>query len=284
MQVKSIYSKSFHSDMLTRHKYDELRAQAIALRSIRNEISQIVNANPMLYHEMSNKGFQTEMLPHIKDRVSSNFTKQLCDDVFVKYENRFKQLREKMRFDFISKIEFNLYKRNTARNKIGDLKSLKKTIKSTELSIILTYLCRYGNETTLDYIQSQLIVNPSSEKSKFYQSILSAVNKFGFNRLMALAIMKRQRILKRYSNPIIFTKLTFRGRSRLSKDIVSYNTNFKSVIDAFVNIGWLSRGSSITIPVKYSKTWHTAMSKYTNGTDTSYTICFDEKQDRKSVV
>lgn len=70
--------------------------------------------------------------------------------------------------------------------------------------------------------------------------------------------------------------MTFRGRSRLSTDIVSYNTKFESIIKAFVNISWTSTRKSLKIPVKYSKSFHGKMKQYTNGTDTSYIVCFED--------
>ena len=71
--------------------------------------------------------------------------------------------------------------------------------------------------------------------------------------------------------------MTFRGRSRLTSDIVSYNNNFNSKIKAFINISWGNTDrKKLTIPVKYSKDFHKDMKRYDNGTDTSYTLCFDE--------
>jgi hypothetical protein len=56
------------------------------------------------------------------------------------------------------------------------------------------------------------------------------------------------------NNPIVFKSLTFRGRSRLREDIVSYNTNFNSSIKAFINISWgFNNRKKMTIPIKFSK-------------------------------
>ena len=45
MIVDSKYAKIFHSDMLTRSKYDELYTVAVNLRDFKNEVSQLVNDN-----------------------------------------------------------------------------------------------------------------------------------------------------------------------------------------------------------------------------------------------
>ena len=119
MYVKSRYSKSFQSDLLTRHKYNELKDLAFLLLQTRNEISLTVNKNVLQYLDYSKHEFQALMLPTIKHKIHSNFTKQLCDDVFVAYENRLKQIKAKMRFEVVAAIKFEYYKRNTKNKKKG---------------------------------------------------------------------------------------------------------------------------------------------------------------------
>ena len=106
------------------------------------------------------------------------------------------------------------------------------------------------------------------------------------SRLLKLALSRRERVIRYYSEyPINFTSLTFRGRSRLTTDIVSYNDNFKSIIKAFVNISWsVNNRKKLTIPVKYSKDFHKDMKRYTNGTDTSYTLCLEENNQVRVIL
>lgn len=136
---------------------------------------------------------------------------------------------------------------------------------------------RYGAQGTLDYLAIK-VLDPTTElsKRKFFAQVLEHCDRLGFERLMSLAMSKRASVIKRYKHPIEFKSLSFRARSRLSTDIVSYNRNFQSVVKAFVNISWTTTRSSLKIPVLYSKDFHGAMSKYSNGTDTSYTMCFGE--------
>jgi len=104
--------------------------------------------------------------------------------------------------------------------------------------------------------------------------------------------MKRSKIIKKYSEfPIKFNSLTFRGRSRLNNDIVYFNSNFNSCIDAFINISWLGRGEALAIPIKYSKKHHGNMKKYTNlnkdgknANDTSYIISFNDKDEVRIIL
>lgn len=278
MKIQSRYSKSFYSDRLSDTKYQEIYTFAIHLNEIKNEISKEVNSNLLFYLDMSKFDFQKYLLPKIKDRVHSNFVKQLLDDIYTAYQNKFEGINRRIKFEQIYDYQIILYKRNTKEHNKGDFKGISKKYKSTELSATLTYLARYGNENIIPYLLEKFAKETNSSKEKFYSTVLDHICKYGFGRLMKIALLRRERVIKRYSEyPINFTSLTFRGRSRLTSDIVSYNDNFNSTIKAFVNISWsVNDRKKLTIPVKYSKDFHKDMKRYTNGTDTSYTLCLEE--------
>ena len=278
MKVSSEYSMSFYSDRLTERKHGLLKKQAESLRDVRNELALLVNSDLMKYLPMSKIDFQKAMLPLIKDRVHSNFTKQVCDDVFNHYQNRFSAIQKRMMVEKVKSLEMTFYKRNTKKNKKGDRKGIIKKTESTPFTKVMSYLARYGNQDTVTYLEDALFSEDNESKRKFYAQALDYINRFGFDRLMKLALAKRTEVLSRYEEPINFVSLSFRGRSRLSTDVVSFNRNFQSVIKAFVCFGWTETRSSIKIPVLYSKKWHGKMDKYTNGTDTSYIVTFvDDK-------
>lgn len=111
MIVQSYYSRSFYSDRLTERKYDALLVHGETLRSIKNELSELVNSDLMIYLIMSKIDFRKQMLPLIKDRVHSNFTKQLCDDVLKSYQNRFDSIKRRIIFEKVIKLEATFYKR-----------------------------------------------------------------------------------------------------------------------------------------------------------------------------
>lgn len=277
MKISSRYSKSFYSDRLSDTKYHEIYAFSVYLNEIKNEISEEVNSNLLFYLDMSKFDFQKYLLPKIKDKVVSHFTNQLLDDIYISYQNKFDGINRRIKFEQIYDYQFTYYKKNTKNHKKGDLKGISKKTKTTELTTTLTYLARYGNENTISYLLEKFVKETDEKKEKFYATILDHIYKYGFGRLMKLALSRRERVIKKYSeHPIQFKSLTFRGRSRLTSDIVSYNNNFKSIIKSFINISWLNRGKKLTIPVKYSKDFHKDMQRYTNGTFTSYTLCLEE--------
>ena len=150
----------------------------------------------------------------------------------------------------------------------------------------LTYLARYGYFGIVDYLLEKFVNETNQKKELFYAKLLDTIYKFGFIRLFALAMSKRNRIINRYSErPIEFKPLNFRGRSRLRNDIVSLNENKKSTINSFANISWYTdTRKKMTIPMKYSKDFHGELKRYTNGTDTSYTICLEENNQIRMIL
>ena len=196
MKVKSRYSKSFYSDGLTDRKYQEIHALAVSIRDAKNKISGIVNQDLFKYLEMSKIDFQKIMLPFIKIEISSHFTKQLCDDVYIAYQNKFNNVKRRLKFQHISEYHFNYYKRSgKAKNgriyNVGDFKSITIKHDETPLSITITYLARYGYFGIVDYLLEKFVNETNQEKEKFYATVLDTIYKFGFTRLFALAMSNR---------------------------------------------------------------------------------------------
>lgn len=281
MIIESKYTKSFISDMLSDSKYKELHDFAVLLNNHKNSVSKEICDNLSFYMEMNMFDFIKYMRNKYKGIINSNFDKQLYQDVFISYENKFNSIQKNIVFEKVNFKGFEFYKRDTKAKNKGDFKKVVVKKEKTNLSSVLTYLARYGNENTFEYITNQLRnTDLTIDKNNYYQNILNYINKFGFNRLFSLSLQRRNRIIEKYSeHPIEFTKLTFRGRSRLQKqDIISYNENYNSKINAFINISWLGRGNKLAIPVKYSKHYHGLMSEYKKPTpDIEYLITFTNK-------
>lgn len=292
MKQDSRYSKSFYSNGLTDKKYCEIHALAVSIRDAKNKISGIVNQDLFRYLEMSKHTFQQALCDIAKEqKISNHFIWQLLDDVYVAYQNKFKNIKTKLKFQHIKEYSFIYYKRNGKTKsgriyKTGDFKGISIKHDETPLSITLTYLARYGYFGIVDYLLEKFVNEMNQEKEKFYADVLDTIYKFGFTRLFAIALNKRNRIIKHYSeHPIEFKSLSFRGRSRLRNDIVSMNDNKKSTINSFANISWYTNTrKTMIIPIKYSKDFHGELKKYTNGTDTSYTICLEENNQIRIIL
>ena len=280
MIIDSKYTKMFVSDDLTRLKYNELYEYAVNIRNLKNKVSEFVSRNLLRYLDINKFQFITEMREAFKNQVGSSFDTQLYTQVLTCYQNKFDAIRKGLTFEKVTYSHCDLYKRDTKNHKKGDFKKVANEHKSTRLSICLSYLARYGNENTVEYIQSQ-VATCDEKKREYYQSILVCISKFGFDRLMALAMQKRTHALVKYSNkPIEFKSLTFSGRSR-KKKILDWNKNYNSEINAFVSLSGFNR-KSMDIPVRFAKGYHGSMQEYMKSTnDYEYTVVFNER--RKSV-
>ena len=290
MIVNSKYSKLFYSDMLTRSKYDELYAVAVNLRDFKNEVSQLVNDNLLYYLDFNKFTFITEMRKYFQNKISSCFDKQAYDQVFKDYQNKFEAILRKIQFQKIAFKGFELYKRNTKKHKKGDLKNILFDRTQTDLSICLSYLARYGNKNTLEYLQRKIEeLKESTDKKgvkqkQFYQNIIDKCAKFGFDRLLKLTLSRRNRTIKHYSEyPIEYKSLTFSGRSQ-KKTLVSFNSNFNSEIKAFFNLAGFSN-DNFYIPVKYAKDYHGRMKSYwKKNHHYEYTVMFDEYKKQVNII
>ena len=282
MLTDSKYTKIFHSNNITRLKYNELRAFAMSIRNHKNIVSEYVNKNLFKYLDYNMFSFLKEMRDRYKGLIPSSFDKQLYEQVFTCYQNKFKTIQKKLTFEKITFVGFEFYKRNCKNYKKGELKKVILTREKTSLSICLSYLARYGNNNVVDYINSQ-INNVDDNKKQFYNNILNYINKFGLGRLLSLSLSKRNRIIKQYQErPIEFNSLTFSGRCRKT-DIISYNKNYNSIINSFVSLSGLNR-KSFDIPIKFNKDWFGNMKEYhRKNPDYEYTITFNEKQKQVNI-
>ena len=282
MIIQSKYTKTFHSKDLTRQKYDELYDFAILIRSHKNTVSQYVNGNLLHFLEYNKFQFIKETREHFKGAVPSSFDIQLYTQVFTCYQNKFDAIQKRLKFETITFKGLEVYKRDTKKHKKGDLKKVVIDKRQTPLSICLTYLARYGNENTLQFINSN-ISKCDEKKREFYNNILRCCEKFGFERLFNLALLKRKRVVKYYSeHPIEFKSLAFSGRCRKIR-IIDYNHRFGSVINSFVSLSGIGR-KSFDIPVSFNKGWHGNMKDYRKKTpDYEYTLTFDEKKHQVNI-
>lgn len=284
MDITSKYCKVFVSDGVTRRKYDELHQLAVSIMEQKNKISRLVCSNLLKYLDMKSLNFVTEMRSMFKGEISSNFDKHIYQQVIDMYANKFDALQRKLAFEHIEYQGVELYKRNCKGHRKGEFKKVVIKRSSTPLSVCLTYLARYGNDNTLDYINKQLErTNLKASQVDFYKNILDKCDKFGFDKLLGIALCKRQRVLKRYADkPIVFKSLSFSGRSRKSR-IIDYNKNYKSEINAFISLSVPTR-KSLDIPVKFSKDYHGLMNDYRKSSnDYEYVLCFDERHKQVKV-
>ena len=284
--TESKFGKKLKTHGLNRVKYNELFEMAVYLRDFRNKLSEFVWESPLVYMNMSSHDFLKYVRSSFDIKLSSIFDYDQIHQVYTDYKNRFDAIISIMKFEYkiFKKVEY--YKNSTKLHKKGDFKKISFVTGSDRLTITLTYLARYGNNNTVEYIKQKLSDdNLNESKRDYYNSILTVIEKFGFERLMCLASQRRNKVINNYlkRDPIKYVSFTFGARSR-RMDFIHYNDNFNSEIKAFVIISWDNEDKVLYLPVKYSKKFHGDMSLYNKKHhEFQYEICFDEKNREVSV-
>ena len=166
MIIDSKYTKVFVSDDITRLKYNELHGIAANIREHKNKVSEFVSHNLLKYLDYSNLTFMKEMRTEFKNQVGSSFDAQLYTQVLTCYQNKFDNIRKNLIFEKVTYSHCELYKRTTKINKKGGFKKVVNKHETTRLSVCLSYLARYGNDNTVEYIQSQLLNCDDNKKGR----------------------------------------------------------------------------------------------------------------------
>lgn len=280
-RFESQFSTAFYPIMLSDTKRAEIIHRAEEIRAVRNEISEVFFSDMLGLQDMTKFEAFNFFNPTFTDKLSSHYLKKAIEDVWKAYQLRFDAIRKKIEFEHVTELIPSFYKRRTKEHQVGNLKSIERHTKKTELTKVLTWLARYGNDDTAYWLESK-IPSVDESKQKFYRAILRCISKFGFDRLMRLALSRREAVFAEYINrgKITFESLTFSGRSRIKRPIVDARRNETGKFDYYIEISWDwfdsgYRGDSkntMCIPFKYSKAYHRSLNRYCNGTDTSYTI------------
>ena len=280
-RYESQFSASFHPILLSDTKRDEIIHRAEEIRSVRNDISEVFFSDMLGFQDMSKFEAFNFFNPTFNTRLSSHYLKKAIEDVWRAYQLRFDAIRKKIEFVKVEELVPSFYKINAKGHKKGDLKSIEVHTKKTELTKVLTWLARYGKEESVYWLES-VIPTVVETKQKFYRTILAKIGKFGFDRLMRLALSRRATVFSEYEKrgKITFESLTFSGRSRIKRPIVDARRNETGKFDYFIEISWdwFNQGyrgdskNTLCMPFKYNKSYHRSLSRYCNGTDTSYTM------------
>ncbi len=277
----SKFSAAFYPILLSDTKRAEIIHRAEEIRSVRNDISEIFFSDMLGFQDMSKFDAFNFFNPAFNTRLSGHYLKKAIEDVWKAYQLRFDAIRRKIEFVKVEEFVPSFYKINTKWHKKGDLKSIEAHTKKTELTKVLTWLARYGKDETVYWLES-VIPTAVESTQKFYRTILDKIMKFGFDRLMRLALSRRTSVFAEYETrgKITFESLTFSGRSRIKRPIVDARKNETGKFDYFIEVSWDwhdqgYRGDSkntLCMPFKYNKAYHRSLNRYCNGTDTSYTM------------
>ena len=280
-RFESQFSAAFYPIQLSDTKRAELIHRAEEIRAVRNEISEVFFSDMLGFQDMTKFEAFNFFNPTFTTRLSSHYLKKAIEDVWKAYQLRYDAIRKKIEFETVTELIPSFYKRRTKEHQVGDLKAIERHTKKTELTKVLTWLARYGKDDTVYWLESK-IPTVDESRQKFYRAILRCISKFGLDRLMRLALSRREAVFAEYINrgKITFESLTFSGRSRITRPIVDARRNVNGKFDYYIEISWdwFDKGyrgdskNTMCIPFKYNRAYHRALRRYCNGRDTSYTV------------
>jgi transposase len=286
--TKTVASYSFYSKDLNSGKFESFLQKAISIRDFKNALSAEISSNLLKYADLNKfdlmKMFAVENGPISSDpRLRGNERQKAVEDVCDAYENKIKQVKQKMTFGVQKEIVVTKYKRNTKHHKKQDVRSYEVVLKSTPLTKSLAFLAKHGSESTSDYVSKCLSdVDLNLNKRAFYLKLLEQINKFGLDRLLKLALSKRHQILRKYGNPIIFKSLSYRAAIQTQGHLLENSEN-KSFCNAFVCIPSFdgTRGNDMYVPTSFNINHHGHLNQYTTR---EYIVCVEEKRQRIRVI
>lgn len=258
MQITKSYS--FYCDNINIGKYQLLKTKAIEIRDFKNEISQTVCSDFTTFANMS----KFDWINYFRTRLSNCNNQDISHaivDVFVAYENKIQQFKQKTSLKVQSKINVEYYKRNGKNFKKGDVKTYEVKMKSTKLTKLMTYLFRYYNDGLLDYLKANLDTDPKKKQMRL--DIISLLERKG-DRIIPIITSVRNRLLSKITkHPIEFKSLTFSSCNEMKDRILDWNKTKNTEHNAFITIsGQKTNNGKLYIPTKHSKKHHGCINEY----------------------
>ena len=311
IKYDSISSKSFFLNDVNDIKVQRLYNKANDILVFKNEVSQKIFDNVFFFIEQG-VDYSKKLFKSDSKYLNGQDEQNAIEDVIGSYVNKSKNLNDKLNIYKITLTPIP-YKKDGKTYKKGTIKTFVCKKKKTKISMTLSFLSKFKSNKieAIDYIKNEIIKMNESEKTDkiisrliFYNDMIYVIDKFGIERLMVTANLKRETISRKYfSKPHEFKSLNFRSCSRIKQPIVQFNKNNKSKIDAFINIGGFSKEISdeeyelikiqneillkegkirkskvcetLSFPFSYSKKYHGDLSEYDNAT-VGYTVVFSQ--------
>ena len=311
IKYDSVSSKSFFLNDVNDIKVQRLYKKASAILVFKNEVSQKIFDNVFFFIEQG-VDYSKKLFKSDSKYLNGQDEQNAVEDVIGSYVNKSKNLNDKLNIYKIT-LTPTYYKKDGKTFKKGTIKNFicKKT--KTKISMTLSFLSKFKSNKTeaIDYIKNEIIKMNESEKTdkiisrlSFYNDMIYVIDKFGIERLMVTANLKRETVSRKYfSKPHEFKSLNFRSCSRIKLPIVQFNKNNKSKIDAFINIGGFSKEISneeyelitkqneillkegksrkrtscetLSFPFSYSNKYHGNLSEY-YGETVGYIVVFSQ--------
>ncbi len=289
--IDSIGSYSFYSTDINTGKYDAFYQKALQIRDYKNCLSQYIISNLLEYLEKSKVDLIKEF-GNTATKLSASFNlmtgqemQKAVEDVYTCYNNKFSAIQSKLKFNVQKSLDVTLYKRKTKKKKVGDVKTVEVTKKSTNPTKVMSYLAKFGFPGYTEYIRKKFENGEfEAKKINHYLSVLNALEKFGEERLLKLALMKRENVFKKYGHPVEFKSLTYRSCCRSKESFFKSDKNsFKDayfVINRFYGNEYYKENpiaKEMSVPIKTHSKRHGKISDYQSN---DFTVYVEDKRIR----
>ena len=213
-------------------------------RDASNEVSEYVCShfydffNKETWSFVCQEKFITMIRKAFPKSMSNTFDSETYKLIHTGYSNKVKAMVKKLTIREKVERDRKYYKKRTTKiekdkngNEIkvvkepGDLRVIRYKYIDTEKSKTLTYLAKYGRNTTYEWLKEQLSTNKELNKSqrKNYEMYISVCDEFGFDVLLAEALEHRKMVLEKYLNPCEFESITLHIDSRIVNTFIRNN-------------------------------------------------------------
>lgn len=255
---------SFYSKDINKNKFNEFVKKATDIRDFKNSISLHFSQNLTEISELS----KIDVIKRYGVLANNAFTssknirgqelQKAVVDVLVAYENRFDTVKDKIQFKIQSKSKVSYYKGNTQTKRKGDIKEYSLVLKSTKLTRLMTYISRYASEGIALALSNKLQIETDANKRVFFEDCLNFLNKFGEERILKLALSRRYRFLKRYSNPIHFKRLSYRSQIQSEGILLKNHKGYANSMGVIMGMN----GRKLCVPVSFGTPYHDHLNQF----------------------
>ena len=274
-------------------------------RDASNEVSEYVCSHFYDFFNIDTWTFvtQTDFITMIREAfpksMSNTFDSETYKIIHTGYSNKVKAMVKKLTIREKVERDRIYYKKRTTKiekddngNEIkvvkepGDLRVIRYKYIDTKKSKTLTYLAKYGRNSTYEWLKEQLSTNKELNKSqrKNYEMYISVCDEFGFDVLLAEALEHRKMILEKYLNPCEFESTTLHIDSRIRKTFIR-NKKKGSKVKYFAELAIPYKDENgilhehMFIPLKWNEKYHGDLLRFNSSGDNNHiymVMCIDK--------
>ena len=274
-------------------------------RDASNEVSEYVCSHFYDFFNKETWSFvtQTDFITMIRkafpELMSNTFDSETYKLIHTGYSNKVKAMVKKLTIREKVERDRKYYKRRTTKiekdkngNEIkvvkepGDLRVIRYKYIETKKSKTLTYLAKYGRNSTYEWLKEQLSTNKELNKSqrKNYEMYISVCDEFGFDVLLAEARKHREMVLEKYLNPCVFESITLHIDSRIVNTFIR-NKKKGSKVKYFAKLAIPYKDENgilhehMFIPLKWNEKYHGDLLRFNSSRDNNHiymVMCIDK--------